>query len=127
MSDQESAPSSTNKQANAPQADPHAPTAPPLKDPITVRLDAGNEAASSRDAARVEADDSRREISTGTVLRERYLIERPIGVGGMSTVFSALDRHRLHGGVGEGKVAVKVLNPPFRNDRARVQRLIREF
>lgn len=71
--------------------------------------------------------DSQREIGTGTVLRHRYLIGHPIGSGGTSTVFAALDRHRLHGAPGDGKVAVKVLHPQFRNDRLRVRRLIREF
>lgn len=70
---------------------------------------------------------SAREIGTGSVLRGRYLIERAIGSGGSSTVFSALDRHRVQGPNADAKVAIKVLRPPFREDPLRVQRMIREF
>ncbi|HEY6643020.1 protein kinase domain-containing protein [Povalibacter sp.] len=66
-------------------------------------------------------------IEIGTVLSRRYLIERTIGSGGMSTVYSALDRHRMQGPSADAKVAVKVLNRALLSDRARVQRLIREF
>lgn len=66
-------------------------------------------------------------VEAGTVLSQRYLIERAIGRGGMSTVFSALDRHRMHGPADDAKVAVKVLNRALLNDKARVTRLIREF
>lgn len=63
----------------------------------------------------------------GTVLSRRYLIERPIGTGGTSTVFSALDRRRMYGPSADAMVAVKVLLPPYRNDQTRIDRLIREF
>ncbi len=69
-----------------------------------------------------------RVIEAGTILSRRYLIEREIGSGGMSTVFSALDRHRMQGdAAADAKVAVKVLNRVFRNDRNRIDRLTREF
>ncbi len=70
---------------------------------------------------------SGREIGTGSVLRGRYLIERAIGSGGSSTVFSAMDRHRVQGANADAKLAIKVLRPPFREDPLRVQRMIREF
>lgn len=68
-----------------------------------------------------------REIGPGTLLHNRYLIENPLGVGGSSTVFSAVDRHRSEGSGACGRVAVKVLHCRFREDKARVFRLIREF
>lgn len=68
-----------------------------------------------------------REIGPGAVLRDRYMIEKVLGVGGGSTVFSAVDRHRTQSPGTYGKVAVKVLHARFRQDQARVFRLIREF
>jgi serine/threonine protein kinase len=68
-----------------------------------------------------------REIGPGAVLRDRYMIEKVLGVGGGSTVFSAVDRHRTQSPGAYGKVAVKVLHARFRQDQARVFRLIREF
>lgn len=67
------------------------------------------------------------EIGPGVVLRKRYLIEKSLGAGGGSTVFSAVDRHRIQSPGTCGKVAVKILHPRFRQDEARVFRLIREF
>ncbi len=63
----------------------------------------------------------------GTVLCRRYLIEKPIGTGGSSTVFSALDRRRMYGPSGDAMVAVKVLLRQHRNEQTRIDRLIREF
>lgn len=76
-----------------------------------------------------------REMGPGSVLRGRYLIEKAIGVGGTSTVFSALDRHRAPGrqqtnglpGIGAGRVAVKVLRSAGGGNDARVFRMEREF
>jgi serine/threonine protein kinase len=93
---------------------------------------------------------SAREIGPGSVLRGRYLIDKAIGVGGTSTVFSALDRHRARGrgensagslgdgpgnGLGNereglnsfGRIAVKVLRSETGNNDARVFRMEREF
>jgi serine/threonine protein kinase len=80
-----------------------------------------------------------RDIGPGSVLRGRYLIEKAIGVGGTSTVFSALDRHRSsarangHGSEqgsrlnGFGRIAVKVLRSETGASDARVFRMEREF
>jgi serine/threonine protein kinase len=82
---------------------------------------------------------AQREIGPGSVLRGRYLIEKSIGVGGTSTVFSALDRHRSsarangHGSEqgsrlnGFGRIAVKVLRSETGASDARVFRMEREF
>lgn len=78
-------------------------------------------------AAAAPPTESVREIGPGTVLRNRYLIEKSLGVGGGSTVFSAVDRHRTQSPGACGKVAVKVLHPRFRQDQARIFRLTREF
>lgn len=101
-----------------------------VDEPITVRLSAPPHAACDSTAeklAAVPSSESLRDIETGTVLRNRYLIQRSVGSGGTSTVFSALDRHRLQGPGADSMVAIKVLHRQFRDDALRVQRLIREF
>ena len=67
------------------------------------------------------------EIGPGSVLRNRYLIDRRIGEGGTSEVFSALDRHRGNGTDGFNRVAIKILHSRYRDDEPRTERLIREF
>ncbi|MBB6093009.1 serine/threonine protein kinase [Povalibacter uvarum] len=130
----------------------HLPASAAASDPATVRLsDLKIEATADSEpitqginsqgingqgtdgAAKENADlpppsiDAVREIGMATVLSRRYLIERAIGAGGTSTIFSALDRHRLHGNSADAMVAVKVLLPAYRSDDTRIQRLIREF
>lgn len=76
-----------------------------------------------------------REIGPGTVLRGRYMLEKVIGVGGTSTVFSALDRHRASGSAnslgtgagGTGRIAIKVLRSAAGGNEARIFRMEREF
>lgn len=67
------------------------------------------------------------EIGVGSVLRSRYLIEKRIGEGGTSEVFSAIDRHRGNGAGGFNRLAIKILHCRYRDDEARTERLIREF
>lgn len=82
----------------------------------------------SQTAARSHKIATRREIGPGSVLRGRYLIDRAIGVGGTSTVYSARDRHRTADIAGESDlIAVKVLRSDKGRDDARVFRLEREF
>lgn len=111
---------------------------PGLDDPPTSSLGSAEVVAGmpepqtevSSSTASVEADRepaSAREIGPGTILRHRYLIEKPLGIGGSSAIFSAVDRHRTQTPGAYGRVAVKVLHSKFRQDKARVFRLIREF
>lgn len=67
------------------------------------------------------------EIGAGSVLRSRYLIEKRIGEGGTSEVFSAIDRHRGNGAGGFNRLAIKILHSRYRDDEPRTERLIREF
>ncbi|HMN46305.1 MAG TPA: protein kinase [Povalibacter sp.] len=114
-------------------AEPQAPPFPSqsascaaARAPATERI-AADEAPTISPGNQTPVAADTRVIEVGTVLSRRYLIERAIGSGGMSTVFSALDRHRLHGPAADAKVAVKVLNRALLSDKARVERLIREF
>jgi len=51
----------------------------------------------------------------GDVLNNRFVLEDCIGVGGMSTVYKALDRRKLEANDRYPYVAVKVLNVEFRS------------
>ena len=68
-------------------------------------------------------DDSRQplaELSAGTVLADRYEVERAIGSGGMATVYLARDaKHHRH-------VAVKVLKPEV-GESVGAERFLREI
>src|SRR5262245_38589889 len=65
--------------------------------------------------------------SHGNVLRERYVLEAPLGAGGTAVVYRAVDLRR-DGGAPEGRrVAVKLLRPELRDRAASIARLAREF
>lgn len=68
-----------------------------------------------------------REIAPGDVLRDRYVIEQVVGIGGNSVVYQAIDRHRDAAAEGGGRVAVKILHPPLRNNPYALLRMRREF
>ena len=52
-------------------------------------------------------------LKPGSVLRGRYELEAPLGRGGMSTTFKALDRHRLELPLANRHIAIKVLRDEF--------------
>lgn len=54
-----------------------------------------------------------RVLKPGSVLRGRYELEVPLGRGGMSMTFKALDRHRLELPFADRHVAIKVLRDEF--------------
>lgn len=62
-----------------------------------------------------------------SVLRERYVLEVPLGSGGTSVVYRALDRRRDATDAGGRLVAVKLLRPERRDDARAIARLQREF
>jgi serine/threonine protein kinase len=68
-----------------------------------------------------------REIVAGTVLRDRYVIEHVIGIGGNSLVFQAVDKHRDSVEDAGGRVALKVLRPQLRGNPYALMRMRREF
>jgi serine/threonine protein kinase len=91
--------------------------------------------APEQPAARVDALHPRqpvtgaapRPVGPGTVLRNRYVLDREIGSGGMGTVYRALDRNRL--GLPEEIrcIAVKVLHPDLASRPDALQTLRQEF
>lgn len=65
--------------------------------------------------------------AAGTVLRDRYVVETPLGAGGTATVYRATDLRR-DGDAAEGRhVALKVLRPELRDRPQAIARLQREF
>jgi serine/threonine protein kinase len=70
---------------------------------------------------------ARRDITTGTVLCDRYVLGRLLGAGGSSLIFQAVDR-RCVGTNGSGnRIAIKLLRPDMRNNPHALTRLRREF
>lgn len=61
------------------------------------------------------------------VLRDRYVLETPLGAGGTAVVYRAVDLRRDAGGVDGRRVAVKVLRPELRERPHAIARLQREF
>ncbi len=66
-------------------------------------------------------------IGPGTLLRERYRIDRQIGAGGFSLIYRAIDLHRETAGSTIHFVAIKLLKPEFRSLPEASNRLKREF
>jgi serine/threonine protein kinase len=65
-------------------------------------------------------------VGPGTVLRERYVLERALGRGGMGTVYRALDRNKQGLPPQNRYVAVKVLHEEFARRPGALQTLSRE-
>lgn len=54
--------------------------------------------------------------AVGTLLKDRFVLDREIGGGAMGTVYAAVDRRRLEAGEGRPYVAIKVLDRSFSQD-----------
>jgi len=66
-------------------------------------------------------------VGIGSVLRNRYQLDRQIGTGGFSLIFAATDLHRLSAGSPAPFVAIKMLKPELRSTPEAISRLKREF
>lgn len=65
-------------------------------------------------------------LGPGRVLKDRFVLEEPLGEGGIGVVFRAKDRLRQPAGDGRGKIAVKVLRNKFQTNAALRSALQRE-
>lgn len=83
---------------------PRTTADPPAK---TEQIPASVQKRRATDAA-TKASDA---LGPGSVLKDRYILKREIGRGGMGTVYAAEDRLKLELGNPEPMVAVKVLQP----------------
>lgn len=75
----------------------------------------------------VTAAPTPRDVTSGTVLRDRYVVEHVVGIGGNSVVFQAIDRHRNSAEEQNERVALKVLRPQLRDNPYALMRMRREF
>jgi tRNA A-37 threonylcarbamoyl transferase component Bud32 len=66
-------------------------------------------------------------LEIGRVLRDRYVLERRLGSGGMGTVFKALDRYRADLPAANQYVAIKILHEKTENRQELLTNLRREF
>jgi serine/threonine protein kinase len=66
-------------------------------------------------------------VEIGRVLRDRYVLERRLGSGGMGTVFKALDRYRSDLPKANQYVAIKILHEKIDNRPELLENLRREF
>jgi serine/threonine protein kinase len=66
-------------------------------------------------------------VRVGCVIRDRYVLEERLGIGGKGTVFKALDRYRSDLPEEDRYVAIKILHPTANNRGELVADLRREF
>jgi serine/threonine protein kinase len=72
-------------------------------------------------------DSAAAELTVGSVLRERYVIDSCVGRGGMGVVYRAIDKFRREHGEVDCHVAIKVLHPGNDARPEALARLRREF
>lgn len=67
------------------------------------------------------APGSEKTLAAGTLIAGRYRILKPLGTGGMGSVYLAADRL-----LGDEKIAIKILHTGFVNDETQMARFLRE-
>ncbi len=90
---------------------PTAPSSQPEDDPAGVPIDdeyASTTVLDNREFALKEADER---VQVGSVLRDRFLLQKRISGGSMGVVYKALDRRLAEAGELQQSVAIKVLSP----------------
>src|SRR6202023_942196 len=65
-------------------------------------------------------------ILVGTVLKRRFRLIEPIGEGGMSTVYNAIDLRKVAAHAAQTHVAVKILTVPASDFANSLEMLVRE-
>ncbi len=93
-----------------------------VRDRRTARRVADGE----RLAPKLAGAGTRTPLKVGAVLKNRFVLEKELGAGGMGTVFRAVDRRKLEAGSDEPYVAIKLLNEELRMDAEAVRSLERE-
>lgn len=100
---------------------------PQKSEPATASRTAGTSGPSTSSWNRVAASGQpEREVHTGDVLKDRFLLDKELGRGGMGIVFKARDERKVEAQDKNPWVAVKVLNPEFRKHPQALVALQRE-
>ncbi|CAB3777549.1 Serine/threonine-protein kinase PknD [Paraburkholderia ultramafica] len=93
----------------------------------SVRSASAGNAGSAGDAANAENAAGHDQIKgTGDTLNNRFVLEECLGVGGMGTVYKALDLRKLEASDRKPYLAIKVLNVQFRGNPNSLVALQRE-
>lgn len=87
----------------------------------------GAAAAQAPAAPSVSSEPLPRDVTPGTLLCNRYVLGRVLGVGGSSLIFQAEDRRRVGAKDFGTRIAIKVLRPQMRANVHALTRLRREF
>ncbi|SMF96854.1 Serine/threonine protein kinase [Methylomagnum ishizawai] len=101
-----------------------SPTPPPALPKHRTEATYGTQAATRAQPHPTPRAD--RPLQIGMMLKERFVLEEVIGGGGMGTVFKALDMRKSEARDREPYVALKVLNPEFRDNPIALIALQRE-
>jgi serine/threonine protein kinase len=64
---------------------------------------------------RIEKPTTGREVSVGDVIKDRFVLDRVLGTGGMGAVFRALDLRKKEAGDNRPYVALKILGEDFKD------------
>ncbi|MGH8442580.1 MAG: bifunctional serine/threonine-protein kinase/formylglycine-generating enzyme family protein [Nevskiaceae bacterium] len=109
-------------------ADPQATTGFKPSEPATARSrTSGTSGPSTSSWNRAAASGApEREVHSGDVLKDRFLLDKELGRGGMGIVFKAKDERKVEAQDKNPWVAVKVLNPEFRKHPQALVALQRE-
>lgn len=100
------------------------PLPPPTSDPVTgsrTGSKTGSQTGTSGGSGSArswrklaDADAPVEKVDVGSRLKDRFVLERKIGTGGMGVVFLAVDERKIEARDRNPRVAVKVLNDEFR-------------
>ncbi|MFM0516799.1 MULTISPECIES: serine/threonine protein kinase [Caballeronia] len=115
-----------------PEAD--SPTGPASRDETRLQTSPGFAPPQSRDpssgtgsqATQVMVDHDQQMKGVGDTLNSRFVLEECLGIGGMGTVYKALDLRKLEASDRRPYVAIKVLNLQFRGNPKSLIALQRE-
>jgi serine/threonine protein kinase len=100
-----------------------APRSQPARVPTSVQSGATHSSWSNPSAW---AKSGEPPLATGSIIKKRFVLEEPIGRGGMGTVFRARDLRKEEAQDRNPYVAIKVLNEDFKQHPGALQALQRE-
>ena len=90
---------------------PTAPSSQPEDEPAGVPVDDEYASTTVLDKREFELKEADERVQVGSVLRDRFLLQKRISGGSMGVVYKALDRRLAEAGELQQSVAIKVLSP----------------